>query len=66
MEDATERTAMSKAMSGRWILTVVCAIVFLFCSVYKILSPVDTKEIIMMVVIFYFQKQATDKKEEQK
>ena len=54
---------MNKAMSGRWILTVVCSIVFLFSSVYKILPPVDVKEIIMMVVIFYFQKNGDAKPE---
>lgn len=47
----------NKCTSGRWLLTVTCAIVFLFVSVYKVLSPVDIKEIIMMVVIFYFSKQ---------
>lgn len=52
---------MNKAMSGRWILTVVCAVVFLFCSVYKILSPVDIKEVILMVIIFYFQKNGETK-----
>lgn len=47
---------MNKAMSGRWILTVTCAIVFLFCSIYKVLGPVDIKEIILMVIVFYFSK----------
>jgi len=47
---------MNKAMSGKWILTVTCAVVFLFCAVYKILPPVDIKEIIMIVIVFYFQK----------
>jgi uncharacterized membrane protein len=47
---------MSKAMSGKWIFTVVCAVAFLYCAVWKIFSPVDTKEIIMIVVVFYFTK----------
>jgi uncharacterized membrane protein len=51
---------MNKTLSGRWILTVVCGIVFLYCSVFKILSPVDVKEVIMMVVIFYFSKRGED------
>jgi hypothetical protein len=44
----------NKAMSGRWLVTVSVAIVFVYCSVYKILSPSDIKEIIRDVILFYF------------
>lgn len=53
---------MNKAMSGRWLLTVAAAIVFIYCSIYKILAPADIKEIIRDVVLFYFVvKSITDK-----
>jgi hypothetical protein len=57
---------MNKALSGRWIFTVVCAAVFLYCAVYKILAPVDIKEIIMLVLVFYFQKGKDSPEEETK
>lgn len=46
----------NKLASGRWIFTVVCAIVFLYCAVRHILPPVDIKEILMLVLVFYFQR----------
>ena len=48
---------IAKLLSGRFILTVVCAIVFGYCSaVGKI--PVDAVvSIITMVFISYFQRQ---------
>lgn len=47
---------MSKILSGRWLLTVVAAIVFLYTSIAGILRPVETKEILMLVIVFYFSK----------
>jgi len=47
---------VDQIFSGRWILTVSCAVVFMYCAVFKVLGPVEVKEVIMMVVIFYFQK----------
>lgn len=47
---------MNKAMSGKWLFTIACAAAFLYCAIWKIFSPVDTKEIIMIVVVFYFSK----------
>ena len=45
-----------KFMSGRWIFTVITALVFLYCTFAKILPPIDVKEIIMIVIVFYFQR----------
>jgi len=44
----------SKLLSGKWLLTVACAIVFMYCSFRSILPPSDIKEIIRDVVVFYF------------
>jgi len=48
---------MSKLMSGRWLLTVVAAIVFLYTAIMGILSPIETKEILMLVIVFYFTRE---------
>jgi hypothetical protein len=50
---------VSKLLSGRWLLTFVAAIVFLHCAITGVLSSVETKEILMMIVIFYFSKDRT-------
>jgi hypothetical protein len=48
---------MNKFLSGRFILTVVCALVFGYCAISKIL-PIDAVvSIITMVFISYFQRQ---------
>jgi hypothetical protein len=45
-----------KALSGRYVLTVVCAFVFAYCAV-KGKIPVDaTVAILSMVFISYFNK----------
>ena len=49
---------VDQIFSGRWIITVSCAVVFMYCAVFGKLNPVDIKEIIMMVVVFYFTKKA--------
>jgi hypothetical protein len=48
---------MYKLLSGRYILTLVCALVFGICAINKII-PVDAVvSIITMVFISYFQRQ---------
>ena len=54
---------VDKLLSGRFILTVVCALVFGYCAIFKIM-PVDAiVSIITMVFISYFQRQ--DRKQEE-
>jgi len=48
------KSLLQKMLSGRWIFTVVCAVVFLKCSFDGVLTPPEIKEIIMYVIIFYF------------
>lgn len=45
-----------KFASGRWIFTVICALAYIYCVVTKVLPPADIKEIIMIVIVFYFQR----------
>ena len=52
----TKEGYMSKIMSGRWIFTVIAALVFLYCATTKYMSVVDVKEIVMIVIVFYFQR----------
>lgn len=53
---------MDKILSGRWLLTVICGLVFAYCAVSKIL-PVDaTISIITMVFVSYFSR--NDRKSE--
>ena len=47
---------LSKLLSGRWIFTVICAIAFLYCVIARIFAPVDIKEIVMIIIVFYFQR----------
>lgn len=47
---------MSKALSGRWILTVISGLVFAYCAVNKVLTPEAIATILTMVFISYFQK----------
>jgi hypothetical protein len=57
---------MMKILSGRFILTVVCAFVFAYCAVNKTI-PVDaTVAILSMVFISYFQRQDRTNGKEQK
>lgn len=47
---------LMKASSGRWILTVICGVVFGICAIKKII-PVDaTVSILTMVFIAYFNR----------
>jgi len=47
---------MNKILSGRWLLTIVASIVFLYTSIAGILTPAEIKEILMTVIVFYFMK----------
>jgi hypothetical protein len=52
---------IAKLLSGRYILTVICAIVFAYGAISKVL-PVDaTISILMMVFTAYFNR--TDRKQ---
>ncbi len=45
-----------KLLSGRYLLTIICGVVFAYCSVRKIM-PIDaTISIISMVFISYFNR----------
>jgi len=52
---------ISKFTSGKWIFTVITALAFIYCVATKMLPPVDIKEIIMIVIVFYFQKPSNTK-----
>lgn len=45
-----------KLMSGRFIFTVACAIVYVFCSLTKMLPPDKIMEVILVVVMAYFSR----------
>lgn len=51
---------MNKLFSGRFIFTVISAIIFLIGSVLGTITPDKVTEIIMLVIIFYFNR--TDRK----
>ena len=48
---------LEKLLSGKFILTVFAGIVFLYCSCTNILEPVAIKEILLIVIISYFNRQ---------
>ncbi len=52
---------MAKLLSGRWIMTVACAAVFITCSLQHIFTPDIIERIITIVVVFYFMKKSDDK-----
>ena len=52
---------MSKLLSGRFLFTVVTALVFLWAATTKVLSNEQIVSIIMLVISFYFNR--TDRKE---
>ncbi|MCK9370618.1 hypothetical protein M0R04_11970 [Candidatus Dojkabacteria bacterium] len=55
---------IEKILSGRLILTVVCAVVFAYVSIAKIIPADAIISILTMVFISYFQRQ--DRKQEDK
>jgi hypothetical protein len=54
---------MSKLLSGRWLLTVVAAGVFLYASIEGKLNPAEVKEILIIIILFYFNKERQQKGE---
>lgn len=48
---------MSKLLSGRYLLTVSAAFVFVWASVNKILSPAELVAVIMFVFQAYFNRE---------
>ena len=49
----------SKILGGRWILTVACAGVFVYCSVSGKLSNEAIASILSMVFVSYFNRTPT-------
>jgi hypothetical protein len=52
-----------KMASGRWILTVICGVVFAYGVVKKLIPPDASVSIISMVFISYFNKNTDNKGE---
>ena len=57
---------LTKLASGRWILTVICGLVFAYGVVNKLIPPDATVSIISMVFISYFNKNTDNKGEQPK
>jgi len=55
---------LEKLLSGRWILTIACAIVFIYCSTTGIFSGEAIISVIMFVIQSYFNKDRKIKSEE--
>lgn len=51
---------MNKLTSGRFVFTLITAIVFLYSVVFGILNNEQVVSIIMLVVAFYFNKKKGD------
>ena len=47
---------IDKVTSGRWILTVICGLVFAYTSFNKIITPETIIAILTMVFVSYFQR----------
>lgn len=47
---------LSKMMSGRWLLTIACGIVFIWATMNKILEAQAVSAIIVMVFQAYFNR----------
>lgn len=56
---------LNKLLSGRFILTVICGLVFGYVAIKMILPPEQTATILTMVFVSYFQKNRTEQKGEQ-
>ena len=52
---------MNKLTSGRFLFTVVTAMVFAWSSVYDLLSSEQVVSVVMLVVAFYFHKNREEK-----
>ena len=53
-----------KLTSGKFIFTVITALIFAFCAVKRILPADKITEIILIVVYAYFNKPTEPKKDE--
>ena len=53
---------IEKILSGRFIFTVTCALVFAYLSITKVLTIDKVTEIILIVVYAYFNR--ADRKQE--
>ena len=53
---------MNKLTSGRFIFTVVTAMVFAWASIYDLLSSEQVVSVIMLIVAFYFNKHREEEK----
>ena len=49
-----------KITSGKWILTVACAVAFLYCVWHKVLNEAAVTAIIISVFKDYFDKKGHD------
>ena len=47
---------MSKILSGRFLLTVICGLVFAYVSINKVIPPDATIAILTLVFMAYFSK----------
>lgn len=47
---------MNKLLSGRYLLTLICGVVFAYASVTKLISPEAVGIIITIVFKSYFEK----------
>jgi len=57
---------LTKIMSGRWLLTIACAFVFVYCSLNKMLTAETITAILMFVFQGYFQRTTEQKREDAK
>lgn len=55
---------ITKLLSGRFILTITCSIVFAYCAYAKIIPTDAIVSILTMVFISYFQRKDRSKKED--
>ncbi len=46
----------NKLLSGRFLFTVTCAVVFAYMCFTRYMDKNDAMQLIMMVAIFYFSK----------
>jgi hypothetical protein len=57
---------LGKLLSGRYILTMAVAFVFVYAALTKQLSPAETIAVIMFVIQAYFNKDRSTPTGEQK
>lgn len=53
---------MDKLLSGRWLMTIAAAFVFVYCSVCRLLTAETITAILMFVMQSYFNKQKEETK----